>query len=864
MSSFILGLIDTSTLNALNDICNNINYRNEQYLQQNIDPVITNSTNHTSQNKLETQQQNAKKIQDTSKIESNTVTGGDTSQGDGNIMLASWDPRLSRIDGFLSDNIDTSTGKYSILVPFATETAASAYYNMVFTVESGVKDIITSSEKTQNIDKADSVKSGEVSNTTKNAASTQKGYRVFYEGKNGDGKSLTRLQSDGNMFGVASVINPYTLTKLCGALDVNATQGDGTAITENRLYDVRDQRRFYDRSVTTNNDFTSINNPTTTNIIVWSNNDPWGRTPYSFQDFVFCKYWNIIPNNRLITLRKYHAPVYDNLQFPDMYTDDSNTPNKDIKFAPIATVLTYFGEQTGNTLSQLMSFTTGTKWKDIESKLHEPTGDTGDNARATIDNMFTNGQGFTGAESSFLSNIQNGANWITGKMFSFGKFVGLLDKDGYNLGADQAAFEKLDQANIDPQEQLYSNRILGPVNRIDSTKARDAGLTFNHKLSITCEYVARPIGGVNTKAVMLDILSNALEIGSADAAFWGGGYKWMIHPQMYPFKNTKFKNSVMDKLYAGKIFGKDGALAQTVEGVRSLGTKDGDPNGSFEWSNVTDKLKNFLGESIGAIGSLLSSVSSAIFGGDSSLTGLIDSATDAVTTDDQKKAGAEKMNNLLGNVNKMWKSQVIQRSMMPSINNMKALLTGEPVGNWHLMVGNPLNPIMTIGNLICTEMTVTPNDELGPDDFPTEIKVVYSIEHGMDREKGSIQSMFNRGNGKIYELPDYIKATSDYETKVDAFTGNMSKSGWTQPAFMNNMAMAAMAGGIGGYKQYKLAPIQQIPTLAHTDGTVIAKFTPVDTNMAVSNIDGDNTFFGQNNSNRAWIRGTAATRKLMN
>ena len=80
------------------------------------------------------------------------------------------------------------------------------------------------------------------------------------------------------------------------------------------MYDVRDRRRFYGDVIDTNTqDVLTVNNPTTTNIITWSNKDHWGRTPYYFQDFVFCKWWNIIPNNHLITFRKYHAPVYDNL-----------------------------------------------------------------------------------------------------------------------------------------------------------------------------------------------------------------------------------------------------------------------------------------------------------------------------------------------------------------------------------------------------------------------------------------------------------------------------------------------------------------------------------------------------------------------
>ena len=675
-------------------------------------PDITNNLINSNNDKQNTLTKTRDEIVETKKEVIPEVTGQITPWGNNsNNLLSAWDPRLSRIDGFLA-TADSSFNPE--IVPFATVTAASAYYNMVFSVEKGIKDTLQNDKSSA--DNPEKVTSGNAtSSVTSGKAPDDTGaYKVVYEGEHNDNKDggiLKSLQADGNMYGVASIVNPYTLTKLCGGLTVGATANNSTEIIENRLYDVRNQKRFYDRAVLDSDDFTSVSNPTTTNIIMWSNRDPWGRTPYSFQDFVFCKYWNIIPNNRLITLRKYHAPVYDNLQFPDMFMENSMTVNSNVAFAPIATVLTYFGEQTGNTISSLMSFTTGTNWEDKKSDIWEPTGDTGTNGRAKIDEMFTNGDGFLGAESSQLKDLFGKANWLTGKMFSFGKFIGLLDKDGYNLGADQKTFEVLNQANIDPQDQLYSNRILGPVNRIDTTKARKEGLIFNHKMTITCEYVARPIGGLDTKAVMLDILSNAMEIASADAAFWGGGYKWMIHPQLYPFKNTKFKNSVMDKLYSGKIFGKDGALAQTVEGVRSLGTKDGDPNGSFEWSNVTAKIGDFIGESIGAIGGLLSSVSSAIFGGDSSLTNIIDTATNALTGEERAKAGKEKLGNLLGNVNKMWKSQVIQRSMMPQINGLKALLTGEPVGNWHLMVGKPLNPIMTIGNLVCTDMQVSVSDE---------------------------------------------------------------------------------------------------------------------------------------------------------
>ena len=93
--------------------------------------------------------------------------------------------------------------------------------------------------------------------------------------------------------------------------------------------------------------------------------------------------------------------------------------------------------------------------------------------------------------------------------------------------------------------------------------------------------------------------------------FWGGGYRFNIHPQMYPFKNTAFKNRIMDDLYAGRIFGKDGALAHTVEGLRKLGTSD---SGEFNWDNVINNLKSVFGQTLGAIGGLINNIGNTLFG----------------------------------------------------------------------------------------------------------------------------------------------------------------------------------------------------------------------------------------------------------
>jgi hypothetical protein len=80
------------------------------------------------------------------------------------------------------------------------------------------------------------------------------------------------------------------------------------------------------------------------------------------------------------------------------------------------------------------------------------TGEQGSDPRATIEEMFSGNGGFNAGESRLMQSIIGKANLLTGKMFSFGKFVGLLSPDGYNINKDQGYFDKVSQANIDPTE----------------------------------------------------------------------------------------------------------------------------------------------------------------------------------------------------------------------------------------------------------------------------------------------------------------------------------------------------------------------------------------------------------------------------
>ena len=133
---------------------------------------------------------------------------------------------------------------------------------------------------------------------------------------------------------------------------------------------------------------------------------------------------------------------------------------------------------------------------------------------------------------------------------------------------------------------------------------------------------------------------------------------------------------------------------------------------------------------------------------------------------------------------------------IPYLQGLKALLIGEPVGEWHVTIGNPLNPIAMIGNLICDSVEVEFGNEIGPDDFPTEMRVIVKLDHGMARDRDAIQSIFNRGMGRIYDLPDSMRGAADTESRIDNKTGvNVPETGRNPTYYRVPIANSTTVGG---------------------------------------------------------------------
>lgn len=546
-----------------------------------------------------------------------------------------------------------------------------------------------------------------------------------------------------NYLAPRSFIHPYALVRLAGASgSYKATSGGFT-------YDRFDQRKFYE--IDGNDEFTGnySKTPTTTTLINWGNESPKNKTPYSFQDFVFCKWWNKIENNRLITLRRYAAPVTDNIEFADYDIDETigdetsfrttssngttvshKGANSTKPWTPLATAVTYFGGDTGNDLSNILAFSAQYNWEQI-----------GNHNKGPIEISATqNDEG-----SGLVSDEYSGISSCLGNMARFLGFLGEV-QNGRTINLDGAP----GQVPPDPYRGgPYENRILGPINVITNTYRRERGLKFNQDgLSIKFNYVSRPISGINNKAVLLDLLSNILLLTYSSGTWFGGMWRYRTSgPATYPFKY----GDEMNKLYRGQIFGKDGAFASLTK---------------HAFSDGKSYLSTFLPDAATMIKGLFDGAINAIKG--------------LITRDDAKKeAATSSISEAFSTgtskaIQKIIAAKLLKGSTIPYIRDQRALLTGEPVGDWHLTIGNPLNPIAMIGNLIVKNVKINFSNELGPDDFPIGFEATIQLDHGLGRDRDAIESMFNRGFGRIYTLSSEFRSSADGETRVDNATGGVN------------------------------------------------------------------------------------------
>lgn len=395
---------------------------------------------------------------------------------------------------------------------------------------------------------------------------------------------------------------------------------------------------------------------------------------YSYADFALAKYYGRIPNNMMVTLRRFAFPAPDDIISPKA-SDATGKPSK-IGQPDIARAVTWLGEAAGNNIADILQFSHGFNWKEAES------------AMQTLNSLNKDRSGSAGS-------------FINGNKFLSAAFNASQGRDAYDAAVRNA------NAGFDAFSETYPNHVFGPLNVIKNVLVREQGLNFTQEFTLKFEYELRELGGANPKVLMLDQMANMLALTFNNAPFWGG-----------------------DVRYVG-----DGSVGKPLGDIAKI--KEGDYSGFLK-----SVVSGFTGKDTG-----------------SPIQDIVEGFKDF-----KAEGGIGKtLNNLMGgSLLKMFNSpqggQVVN-----------SLLTGDPTGQWHLTLGNPLNPIAVIGNLACTDTKINFEGAMGVQDFPEKMIVEVSLKPARPRDKSEIESMFNAGRGRFYLQPKDGTADINKTQNVSAY-----------------------------------------------------------------------------------------------
>jgi hypothetical protein len=495
-----------------------------------------------------------------------------------------------------------------------------------------------------------------------------------------------------------------------------------------------------------------VENPDAASIIKWAQLEATpgartakGATPYSVSDFIYCTYYGKVPNNRMVTLRRYPIPIEDNIAISA----------KKAPLVPLAQAVTWYGEDVGNKLGDILNLSWGFKWTPKTADVQDIKGN-----ELTVEDLVA---ALGGTLDPAVVQV------LKTQVFSGddGK-IDILKLSGYDVNAQEYI------QNAYKADGPYWNRVLGPVNVIDSTYIRDRGFFDNkeNQVKIKFKYSLRAYNGLNPKLVFLDLYSNFLSLTYNTAPFWGGGARYFQQTGV-----TIPQLQMEQKIFEGDMLG---AIQVGAEQLAQMA--------SSRLQQLIDLAKSATssvnsGNILGADGEIKSEYEQQLKEAVNPGKRAIDAETEAIQRGEKENLTPVERA-LAPRLGKLMRKPLIYRS----------ILDGRAVGEWHVTIGNPMNPMAMIGNLVLDKVTCAFNETLGLDDFPTEVTFDVTLKHGRPRAKQDIESIFNLGNGAMSfnQLPDPSSASNSYGENVTARL-NSAREGISPEAALVGAASADLS-----------------------------------------------------------------------
>ena len=462
-----------------------------------------------------------------------------------------------------------------------------------------------------------------------------------------------------------------------------------------------------------------ISNPTAAAIVTWAKTIPANQankkysiqnSPYTWSDFLFCKLYGIVPNNRLITLRK----------FPLATNDDAGVKRTEpVQNIPIAQAVTWFGAGTPNELNNIWQSTWSLAWTKKDTAPKDVTGNNITNfSQALLKVLGTN------ANAALKAAVENLAN-----------------QGDMQAGGD--GFKAVGKAKIEEGEQVYLkglwsdtgaffNQIQGPVNVKNQFLIRDRGLSVaapDANWTIVFEYKTDSYFGMSQKRVALDIIANMLALTYSDG-------EWLKSLNIY-YKRLGL------------------ALAPSEQALIEGAFVSGRLNPDKLLAAFTEIGRTRAGSILKlASQAATASVKAASSVGKQALTGLLTGDFKINPYENMTATEKTTMENALN----LEITKALAESF-PTFVQQRASVADIPTGNWHLTIGNPMNPIMRIGDVIVRSCQLEFGNELGPEDFPIDLKFTVVLSPTKPRDGSDIRQTFNLG--RIDYTENFVGHTYD-------------------------------------------------------------------------------------------------------
>ena len=488
--------------------------------------------------------------------------------------------------------------------------------------------------------------------------------------------------------GVPSLFNNYTVFTHCLC---NSKEDYYDGRTENH-------RSFSRRTGYTNENLNQYGDdfPTLSQLLETFSPDKTMVSPYYANDFLYAKYYNKIPLNHLITLRRFPNPTYDSMD----YVSEG-------EYRPLAQAITYFGEPTKNKLSSIFKINGKINWKKVSAQIWD-TESVGD--RSLEDSKRLLELPRIAGNNRAAGAVNSVTGYANRNFTNVGTLVDVLNGKG-DFAGRQASSISAARASYDFN---YIHKVLGPINVIKDTMTRDNGIGGDLNINLEFDYQLKSYNNINPKLAMLDLINNLLALTYYHAKWWGG---------------------------ANRFFPK--AMSQ----FGFLGNQSAFYNGDYSkyFTSIGEMFKN-AGKSI--INTGMKFIQNLLSGNFSALSNMAFSGLSKIM-------------------------DIKSHQSRPNTIAVHSLVSGAPVGEYHLTIGNPFNPIACIGNLTMQSFSISFSDNLGFMDFPEELTLSVELKRARPCDSSDWQSILQFGQGRSY-VPE--KGMLDLINKVSNAAGSGGKT----------------------------------------------------------------------------------------